>query len=698
MLFLVNSNHFGKIMLKKTSLLSFACVLTLSSAALADSSHVKVEVLDKSFDPAGAFLAYTEFELSGEPLAEGLGLDLDVLDPNLLNQPTAFDYAAGIESYEYSEEAMYAVNYQSKMGPHIVNGPANKARGGSLDSLGKRVIELAGSVAFPAEEIPLNMYPITFPYVAGVPEYGQKVDMTVVSGDEATILTAHGKSKKVKVDVPAYFRDYASLAWNEAGMDKAFNPGAAASIMLKDVMWSQDFLGGMHTIEGDEEVEAESATMDHDGKHALGVSSADGFNGVILTEIINDRLLTMRDQFGYDGKMLGAKLDASYDPAKGAVWFPHKVSVTEKMENGVKAIGSLKVTDGSSTLRDTWQLLWPLAEVYAFSDQRAANKAQNPAFLAVFDGAPFAAAPAVNKDNNPSNDVAGDDVFSAVNVLTNATFKNLDVLHFNAKAGTLVDIYNGKQSTSVTTYDAAYALQALSIYQRSQDALAVGYASADAGESLNTKRGQRALTIIKAQADFILANLIGKNGLAIDRFEIGKGAGSKQSLGTQFAVVHGLTSAFIATKDDKYKAAARKLFLTIEANMYDKGIGTYAEVPGQATVHTPYTAAAISAGLRSAMLTLRNAEGEKEPLLDLANLTSRYEAWFRTVINGRNVNEGMQLAEWLGDSGENVVNGSADGDTDADGVAQVTKAGGKYGTAMVMANSVKVSAERMAKK
>ncbi|MES0868147.1 hypothetical protein [Pseudovibrio sp. SCP19] len=675
-------------MLNKTALLSFASAVAISSAALAGSPEVKVEVLDKVFDPAGGFLAYTEFELSGEPLAEGLGLDLDVLDPNLVNQPTAFDYAAGIESYEYSEEAMYAVNYQSKMGPHIVNGPLNKTRGGSLESLGKRVIELAGSVAFPAEEIPLNMYPITFPYVSALPEFGQAVDTSVVSGDEAEILNAHGKSKIVKVDIPAYFRDYASLAWKEDGMDKSFNPGAAAGIMLKDVMWAQDFMGGMHTIADDLEVEAESAVMDQDGVHALGVSTADGFNGVILTEMINDRLVTLRDQFGYDGKMLGAKLTASYDPANGPIWFPRKVAVTEKTENSVKAIGSLKVIDGASTLRDTWLMLWPLAEIYAYSDQRTVNTNQNPAFLAVFDGAPFAAAADLNKDNDPMNDVATDDVFSAASVLTNATFKNLDALHFNKEAGTLVDLYDGKQGATVTTYDAAYALQALNIFQRSQDALAVGYASADAGESLDTARGKRALELIKAQADFILKNLIADNGLAVDSFEIGKGAQAGQSLGSQFAVVHGLTSAFLATKDEAYKEAARKLFLTIEAKMYDKAIGTYAAVPGQPTEHTPYTAAAISAGLRSAMLILRNSEGESEPLLDLASLTGRYESWFRTVINGRNVNEGMQLSEWLGDSGENVVAGSEDIDTDADGVPQVVQAG----TAMVMAGKVKVSA------
>jgi hypothetical protein len=45
---------------------------------------------------------------------------------------TAFDFAAGIDSCEYSEEAMYAVNYQSRPGPQLVNGPVNAVRGGTL--------------------------------------------------------------------------------------------------------------------------------------------------------------------------------------------------------------------------------------------------------------------------------------------------------------------------------------------------------------------------------------------------------------------------------------------------------------------------------------------------------------------------------------------------------------------------------------
>ena len=85
------------------------------------------------------------------------------------------------------------------------------------------------------------------------------------------------------------------------------------------------------------------------------------------------------------------------------------------------------------------------------------------------------------------------------------------------------------------------------------------------------------------------------------------------------------------------------------------------------------------------MLNLRNEGTEKAPELELAQLTQRYVGWFRGTVNG-----GMQMAEWIGDSGENVIEG-AGGDTDEDGVPQVTAAGGKHGTAMVMAAKAIVS-------
>ncbi|MGL6050175.1 MAG: hypothetical protein ACRC16_09270, partial [Aeromonas salmonicida] len=106
---------------------------------------------------------------------------------------------------------------------------------------------------------------------------------------------------------------------------------------------------------------------------------------------------------------------------------------------------------------------------------------------------------------------------------------------------------------------------------------------------------------------------------------------------------------------------------------------------GKQGEYTPWTQAAISGALRAAMLNLRNEGTEKAPELELAQLTQRYVGWFRGTVNG-----GMQMAEWIGDSGENVIEG-AGGDTDEDGVPQVTAAGGKHGTAMVMAAKAIVS-------
>lgn len=669
------------------STLSLAIVAAVFTSAA--GATAQVSVLDKTHHPASNFLAYTEFELSGEPLAEALGLDLDMLDPNIANEPTPFDFATGIESYESSEEAMYALNYQSTMGPHLVNGPVNTARGGQFSDLNKRITEMANAVGFPASDIPQNMYPISIPYVSGHPEFAQKPDTTTVDGGEVEITTAKGKRKTVPTVVPAYVRDYKTLAWNDATFDQSFNPAATGGILLKEVMWSQDFLGGMHVTQTDEEVEAESTTMDQDGKHSLGVSAADGFNGMMLTEMSIDKLLIMQQKMGFDGQTLGVKFGPDYDPAKSPVWFAHKVAVTEGTANGVKSMAGLKVTDGASTLRDTWLTLWPVAEFFAYSDQRSANRAQNPAFLAVFDGRPFAAAPKANTDGNDNNDVVADDAFSLANNISNLLFKNIAALHYNDEQGTFVTEYNdGQQGNHVDTYDAAYTIVALSIYQRAKDALPVGYASADSGDvNLKTAAGKEALAMIKSQADFIIERLISDNGLVFDGLTLSKiiKLNNNKSLDAQFAAIRGLVAAYLATDDVKYKQAARSIYLAVEKNMFDKKINTWATVPGKATIHTPYTEAAISGGLREAILHLKNEEGENEPALELTALTDRYVSWFRTVING-----GMQLAEWIGDSGENQIKGSHSTDTDEDGVPQIIAAGGKFGTAMTMANKASV--------
>ncbi len=663
--------------------MSLAASLVVSSLYAANT---KAEVMDKRFDTAGAMFAYTEFELSGEPMAEGLGLDLDTLDPNAINQPTKFDYTAGIESYEYSEEAMYALNYQSKMGPHLVNGLLNAKRGGDMASLAKRFIKFAKATGNDPEILPLNMHPTALPYISGMPEFAQKIDMTVVNNDEVVIFK-HGKESTVKTAVPAYLRDYKTLAWVEDGMDKTFNPAAFGGALLKDIMWAQDFLGGMHIIENDEEVEASSSTMDHDGKHALGVSSADGVNGAILTELAWERILFMQEKLGYDGKKLGVSFTPSYDASK-PVWFANKVAVTEGKANGVKSIASLKVKEAQSTLRDTWGMLWPISEFYAYSDQRVNNANQNPAFLSVFDGDPFKNAPKVNIDENRANDIKADDAFSVAANVQNLLFENISTLHFDKKRGTLVDTFDGKQGSMVTTFDAAYSLEALRIFQRSIDALPVGYGSADGAKSLDSVQGKEALALIKTQADFLIKNLKESNGLYASSYNVKNGSKKGLDIGTQFAVVRGLTAAFLATNDENYRKEARSLFVSIEKNMYDAKLGTYVDSTKE---YTPYSIGAVSGGLRDAINNLKNAGNEKEPLLELKNLTDRFTSWFQIVVNGSSTKDGAQLSEWLLDSGEYETVDMKSTNNDGDNVPTINNAGGKYGTAMTMAGKVKLT-------
>jgi hypothetical protein len=648
------------------STLSIAVIFfTFSTSAIA--KNAKTIVVDKTFNTAGAMLAYTEFELSGEPLAEALGLDLDSLDPNAINHPTAFDYTAGIENYEYSEEAMYALNFQSRMGAHIVNGPLNAQRGGTHKDLAKRFESLALSVGVPASDIPTNLYPISLAFSSADPSYNSRLDTTITNTQTIDL-----NGKETITLKPAYLTDFSSLALSEKNMSNIFTPASAGGQMLKDVLWTQDFLGGMHVKATDEETEAESSTQDQDGEYALGVSGADGLNGVLLAELTWDKLLTIKDSHGFDGTNLGTPITANYNPDLEKVWLPAEISVTTKMVNNVKAIGNLHVKDSTSTLRNTWQLLWPLAEFYAMTDQRDANKNQNPAFLAAYDNSPFPAAPNQNTDLDPENDIDSNDPFSLASVLTNFEFKNLLALHYNDAAGTLVTNYKeGKQGTRVNAYDSAYAMVALNIFQRSQDALPVGYASADSGEGLNTKRGQKALDIIKAQADFIITKLIAKNGLVYDELILNKGVLENQSLGTQFAVINGLAKAFRSTGDEKYRLAARNIFTNVETYFHNKGFGTYAD---ESAEYTPYTIAAVSAGLRELMTTLTNKEGENLQILTLQHLTNRFERFFRIVVNGNSVGEGAQLAEWPIDTGENIIDIKTI-DNDGDNVAVVHAAG-----------------------
>ena len=85
--------------MKRLSLLMVTALMT-SSISLA---HAEIRITDTShYDTASQMLLANEINESGEPYAEAIGYDLDVLDPMVPGFPDQTSYALGIENYEYS--------------------------------------------------------------------------------------------------------------------------------------------------------------------------------------------------------------------------------------------------------------------------------------------------------------------------------------------------------------------------------------------------------------------------------------------------------------------------------------------------------------------------------------------------------------------------------------------------------------------
>lgn len=660
---------------RKTGQVLAAAALACSVAVTGCSDDVHVKVKDYQFDTAGNMFAYAEFELSGEPLAESLGLDLDVLDAAKIDSPTAFDYIAGIESYEYSEEAMYEVVEKSGMGLHLVNGPAvaeeaKKAGVAPNELLASRFLKMAESVGQPADQIQQNMYPTFIEYVSGDPHYAQKVNTDkFADGENGTYI-------------PNYQVDFSSLRWNRDKMSKQLVPSAYGATMLKQSLWAGDFLGNLHNAESDEEVDASTAKSgtEKDQGLRLGVSSADGMQGMVLTEEVWNKLLYVHDNLFYNpsSKALGALASGTY--------LPHAIDVEETGDNDYANAKSLKVNDGKSDLQDQWLMLWPTSEFFGMTDQRTDNPNRNPAFARVFDGDPFPAAPAVNIDNDASNDIASTDPYTVTRDVLLSVFDNIKTRHWNDKIGAFVTESDGdKQGTQVDTFQAGYTMEALRMFERAIDGLPVGYASGDAAEGLKTEWGKQAKEMITKQADFILNTLITKDGLAVSGYDADKEkAAEETTLMAQIGAIRGLTSAFLLTEDEKYRDAARKVYAAMDDKLWDDTIKAY-KTNGDEASYDAFTAGGVSSVLRLALQHLKNTSSDSDAPKSLEQnaIQDRYVSFYRQVINGPTLDEGMQASEFW-DTGDFYKEGDDSGNTDGDTVPQIQKGHGDNGIAPIL--------------
>lgn len=664
-----------------SSALSCSLLLTACTSLGGDKPSVKVPVTDYRFDTAGNMFAYSEFELSGEPLAEGLGLDLDVMDVRKVDKPTRFDYTSAVKSYEYSEEAMYEVVEKSGLGLHLMHGSVNQelakqAKTTSPEMLVNRLYRLADAVGYPRDQIFQNMYPTFMEYSGGDPHYIQKVDTGKFADGEGGTY------------VPNYQVDFATLRWDRHKMDKTLTPAAYGSTFLKQALWAGDFLGGFHEKESDKELEAKAAIDILNPKIGLGVSSADGIQGAILAEEIWNKLAYIQNHLFYNAKT--ARLEhgsgVHYDPAQGLQYLPHQIAVQEKVADGVAQSAGLTVTDPKSELQDQWLMLWPLSEYFAVLDQRPSNPNRNPAFQALFLNGLFPKAPKQNTDDSYQNDTFSLDPFSLNRNILLQVFRNIQAMHWNEQQGMFITEHNGtSQGDRMDVFQAGYTMEALRIFQRAYDGLPVGYASGEQGEGLHTPEGKQALDMIRKQADFLLAKGLDRQGLMGNGYSIRQGLdASPATLKAQIGAIRGLTSAYLALKDPKYREAARKLLVKVDQTFWDPEVTAYRTV-GDRYVYDPYIAGGVSAMLRIGIQNLYNipSDTEKPKELDRKTILNRFQGFYDQIIDGPSLHEGMQASEFW-DTGDSYVTGDNSGNTDKDHVPQIQAGHGKYGISPIL--------------
>ncbi len=573
-------------------------------------------------------LLANEINESGEPFAEALGYNLDDLDPMVLNQPDSIAYTLGIENYEYSRYQLGTVISRSGIGLHMMWGPVivQKAAmepdsfdgmftGGTPngykndDELMKNIMHfamLSGGMA------PMNPWPQFAEFESGDPHLPQAV-------------------------APDFHTNFESLRWNRSLMDKTLNIGAMGQTLMKQYLWSQDMLGSFHDsldngIEADgtnTPDSVDSPNFDPNNNIYYGGDKTDGFIGQVLTAEAINKTKFLLNTLAFNGDSLGSIDPASYNPANGIWYFPHKIAVTETPVGNMmppKATG-FQVTDASSNLFDQLSYLWGTLSFKNMMDPNNSNDAAHLAYHTVFDGNPFPA---------PMSQTGIPGPFDLMMGTSKVLFMNLMAMHFNTAEGTFVnssELLNGVPSpgNEISTVNAGYITMVLTIM---------------ADEFAGTPLEPNILNAVNAQSNFLINSLTDPSGGYYNGYILNQGAdNSAKTAISQAAAARGLYAAYSLTGNSGYLTAADDAYNYLISTFYVQSMHAFKTEMGNDTAfYTPYNFAIIAGGLRESALVGNHSEA-----------AAIYTRFFKKVANV------MQNAEF-----ENT--GETGNDSDNDGI------------------------------
>ncbi len=578
------------------------------------------------YSTADQLLLANEINESGEPFAEALGYNLDDLDPFVLNSPDSVAYTLGIENYEYSRYQLGTIVSRSGMGLHMMWGPVIMAKAAMMDSSFDGSITGTPNGFNEDDELIKNimhfgMLAHQTPFKNPWPQFAE-----FISGDPHLPQA---------VDAENFNTDFKTLRWDRSKMDKTLNPAAMGQSLMKQYLWAQDMLGSLHDAD-DNEVDPTVSSPDSNGSPHFdpnnnvfyGGDGLDGFIGQVLTAEAINKMKFIMGALAYDGTSLGGINPATYSPANGLQYFPHKIAITEQMvkEGLPPKLATMEVTDASSELFDQLSLLWGTLNFKNMMDPSYTDDS-HAAYHYVFDGDPFP--PAASQSGTPGP-------FDLMKGSSKVLFLNIKTMHFNTEEGTFINTSNlnggsVEQGNEISTVNAGYSLVMLAKFIE---------------EFSGTPLEGMAHDLLVSQANFVISKLKKSSGGFYNSYTIGVGGDNGEEDVVSIAgAIRGLYAAFVSANDSTYLTEANSAYTYLISNFYlPSQMAFITNLNTTTAVYTPYNFAIVAGALREASLVGGNSDA-----------SIIYTRFFKKIGNQ------MQLCE-AGPTGE------TGNDSDGDGV------------------------------
>ena len=628
-------------------------------------------------------------------------------------------FGTAVESYEYSKQAMNNLSFESGAGLSLQFGPLLNPTGAEGDAayalLGPRLQYFAKASRASGAKVGKDFVAVPPPADDPNNAYGWPGFWPVYAefrSFDPTIAPSVGADKLCSLDgatdEPAppgttmlFVGDYEcdtttlNLPDRDAQVDKVLEVDALGLAAWKQTLWAINYWGSLHDVDQHPIIKVPGASLAQvgipsntvigqwpdpndptgtdlvfgkDGTY-FGDVSLEGWQGlVMLEEIDNKSALLLKGLTTSDGaKVSGVasvKEAVDYDYTSPVRWWPGAIAVTEKAtapapteaKKFFPKATAFTIQDKKSRLQDLTAVLGGFGEVFATTDAANPEVGGSQAFLATFDGNPFAADNGLPDGEDSLHD-------RSLGILKMALV-NLDRLHYDAKNKVLTDTADPAaktQGTTVSTMHTAYSILGMRTAIRGLNGSLTLYSN-DTPDAVGTpipldqtklggapftgSLGGRVLDLITAQGDFLADKLLDADGLAANGWDLaaGKADATPTTLESQASAIRGLLEAYLATSSQHYRLRAIQAYEVLEKQFWMSDVHLYRSTLGESSkmVYTPRDFGALHGALRQYWKLVASGPGQEAVAAEVLN---RITMALKLVGNGWNDTNGDGLVQ-----------------------------------------------------